>query len=226
MRRKLSDQEFHALYCPVKNPKSALFLVAYFSVAAFGNWKGLHKAPEHLDLVSLSFIIIVVAMLAKSLINFTCFRERLVFVLVIVSFVTGEVYGFFPAIVGPYAHVMELGRLALSLLGLLVSVASRSSCEPDHARPVGPESKCRAKQCRGVNCMAAKAESSDFARCYLDRVSAWAGGPDVNRGDELGCPTRRVYVWGFWLCFFLAPLASAETIYPAPATVQPSISTI
>src|SRR5260370_21858861 len=122
MRRKLSDQEFHALYCPVKNPKSALFLVAYFSVAAFGNWKGLHKAPEHLDLVSLSFIIIVVAMLAKSLINFTCFRERLVFVLVIVSFVTGEVYGFFPAIVGPYAHVMELGRLALSLLGLLVSL--------------------------------------------------------------------------------------------------------
>ncbi|MFI5059356.1 MAG: hypothetical protein ACHQLQ_14375 [Candidatus Acidiferrales bacterium] len=124
MRRKLSlsDQEFHALYCPVKNTKSALFLVAYFSVAAFGNWKGLHKAPEHLDLVSLSFIIIVLALLAKSFVNFTCFRERLVFVLVIVSFVTGEVCGFFPAIVGPYAHVMELGKLALSLLGLLVSL--------------------------------------------------------------------------------------------------------
>ena len=60
--------------------------------------------------------------LAKWLVNFTCFRERLVFVLVIVSIVTGEVYGFFPAIVGPYAHVMELGKLALSLLGLLVSL--------------------------------------------------------------------------------------------------------
>jgi hypothetical protein len=122
MRRNLSDQEFHALYCPLKNTKSALFLVAYFSVAAFGNWKGSHKAPEHLDLVSLSFIIIVMAILAKSLIHFTCFRERLVFGLVIVSFATGEVYGFFPAIVGPYAHVMQPGKLALSLLGLLVSL--------------------------------------------------------------------------------------------------------
>lgn len=122
MRRKLSDQEFHALYCPVKNTKSALFLVACFSVAAFGNWKGLHKAPEHLDLVRLSFVIIVVAMLAKSLVNFTCFRERLVLGLVIVSFVTGEVYGFFPAIVGPYAYVVKFGKLALSLLGLLVSL--------------------------------------------------------------------------------------------------------
>lgn len=122
MRQKLSDQEFHALYCPVKNTKSALFLVAYFSVAAFGNWKGLHKAPEHLDLVRLSFVIIVAALLAKSLVNFTCFRERLVFGLVIVSIVTGEVYGFFPAIVGPYAYVVKFGKLALSLLGLLVSL--------------------------------------------------------------------------------------------------------
>src|ERR1700687_925778 len=52
-------------------------------------------------------------------------------------------------------------------------VASRSSCEFDHAHPGGPESKCRAKQCRGVHCMAAKAESSYFALCYLARVSAW-----------------------------------------------------
>lgn len=122
MRQNLSVQGFHALYCPVKNTKSALFLVAYFSVAAFENWKGLHKAPEYLDLVSLSFVIIVLVMLARSLVNFTCFRERLVFVLVIVSFVAAEVYGFFPAIVGPYAHVMGLGKLALSLLGLLVSL--------------------------------------------------------------------------------------------------------
>src|ERR1700719_2502148 len=52
-------------------------------------------------------------------------------------------------------------------------VASRSSCQPDHACPVGPNPKCRAKQCRDVNCTAAKAESSYFARCYPDRVSAW-----------------------------------------------------
>jgi ribose/xylose/arabinose/galactoside ABC-type transport system permease subunit len=122
MRPNLSAQEFHARYCPVKNPKSALFLVVYFSVAAFGNWKALHKAPEHLDLVTLSFVIIVLAMLARSLVNFTCFRERLVFGLVIVGLVTGEVYGFFPAIVGPYAYVVKFGKLTLSLLGLLVSL--------------------------------------------------------------------------------------------------------
>lgn len=122
MRQNLSGQEIHARYCPVKNAKSALFLVAYFSLAAFENWKGLHQAPEHLDLVRLSFVVIVLAMLAKPLVNFTCFRDRLVIVLVIGSFVAGEVYGFFPAIVGPYADVLRLGKLALSLLGLLVSL--------------------------------------------------------------------------------------------------------
>ena len=122
MRQNLSAQEIHARYCPVKNAKSALFLVAYFSLAAFENWKGLHQAPEHLDLVRLSFVVIVLAMLAKPLVNFTCFRDRLVIVLVIGSFVAGEVYGFFPAIVGPYANVVRLGKLALSLLGLLVSL--------------------------------------------------------------------------------------------------------
>src|SRR6266478_5490471 len=79
MRRKLSDQEFHALYCPVKNAKSALFLVGCFSVLAFVSWKGLHKPPEHPSLFELLFAILVFAMLAKSLVAFTCFRERLVF---------------------------------------------------------------------------------------------------------------------------------------------------
>jgi len=122
MMRNLSNQEFHALYCPVKNPKAALFLVAYFSVAAFGNWKGLHEAPEHLDLVTLSFFIIVVAVLAKSLVNFTCFRERLVFGLVIVSFVIGVVTRFAPSVFSKHAEMIKSGKLALSILGLLVSL--------------------------------------------------------------------------------------------------------
>src|SRR5260370_20739269 len=102
MRQKLSDQEFHALYCPVKNTKSALFIVAYFTVAAFDDWKGLHKAPEHLDLVSLSFAIIVMAMLAKSLVNFTCFRERFGFGLVIGISVTRDVSAFVPPLLTPH----------------------------------------------------------------------------------------------------------------------------
>jgi len=119
MRRKLSlsDQEFHALYCPVKNTKGALFIVAYFSVAVFVSWKGLHKAPERPDLVTLPFLIIVVAMLAKWLVAFTCFRERLVFGLVIVSLVRWEVEGFAPSVFSQHVAMVKFGELALSLLG-------------------------------------------------------------------------------------------------------------
>jgi len=122
MRRKLSDQEFHALYCPVKNTKSALFIVAYFSVAAFADWKGLHKAPEHPSFVELLFGILVVVMLAKWLVAFTCFRERLVFGLVIVSLVRWEVEGFAPSVFSQHVAMVKFGELALSLLGLLVSL--------------------------------------------------------------------------------------------------------
>src|SRR5260370_14015717 len=122
MRRKLSDQEFHALYCPVKNTKSALFIVAYFSVATFADWKGLHKAPDHPSFVELLFAILVVAMLAKWLVAFTCFRERLVFGLVIVSLVRWEVEGLAPSVFSQHVAMVKFGELALSLLGLLVSL--------------------------------------------------------------------------------------------------------
>jgi hypothetical protein len=122
MRQKLSDHEFHALYCPVKNIKSALFLVACFSVAAFVNWKGLHKAPGPPDFVVLLFAVVVVAMLAKWIVAFTCFRERLVFGLVIVSMVAAEVERFVPSMVSQHVETVKSGHLALSLLGLLVSL--------------------------------------------------------------------------------------------------------
>jgi hypothetical protein len=139
MRQKLSDQEFHELYCPVKNTKSALFLVVFFSVTAFVNWKGLHKAPEHPGLVELLFAIIVVVMLAKWLVNFTCFRERLVFGLVIVSMVTGEAEGFAPSAFSQHVETVRYGHLALSFLGLLVSLtmlvqsARTPNAEPSEA---------------------------------------------------------------------------------------------
>jgi hypothetical protein len=122
MRQKLSDQEYHARYCPVKNAKSALFLVAYFSVTAFVNWKGLHKPPEHPDFVLLLFAILVVAMLARWLVTFTCFRERLVLGLVIVTMVAGQVERFVPSVVSQHLEGVKSGHLALSLLGLLVSL--------------------------------------------------------------------------------------------------------
>jgi hypothetical protein len=116
MMRNLSDHEIHALYCPVKNSKSALFLVVSFSVTVFVGWKGLHKAPEHESIVNLLFFIVMAAMLARLLVAFTCLRERLVISIVIVSLLTGVVTGFMPSV------FIKDGKLALSLLGLLLSL--------------------------------------------------------------------------------------------------------
>jgi hypothetical protein len=121
MRQKLSDDEFHALYCPVKSAKSALFLVASFSLVAFVAWKGLHKPFEPPDVVELFFVVIVGAILAKWLVAFTCFRDRLVIGIVIVNLLTGEVTRFLPSVFGQYAEIIKSGKLALWLLGLLVS---------------------------------------------------------------------------------------------------------
>jgi hypothetical protein len=120
--RNLSDRELHARYCPLKNTKSAMFIVAYFSVAAFVNWRGLHKAPEHYSLLQLPFAIIVAATLIKWLVSFTCFRDRLVSVFVIVILVTGEVEGLVPTWFGQHSEMVRSGHFALSLLGLVVSV--------------------------------------------------------------------------------------------------------
>ena len=61
-------------------------------------------------------------MLAKWLVAFTCFRERLVFGLVIVSLVRWEVEGFAPSVFSQHVAMVKFGELALSLLGLLLSL--------------------------------------------------------------------------------------------------------
>jgi hypothetical protein len=122
MMRNLSDQEFHALYCPVKNPKAALFLVVSFSVMTFADWKGLHKVLEQPSFVELLVVIPLVIMLAKWLVVFTCFRERLILGFVIVSIVTEEVTRFAPSGFSGHSEMIGFGKLALSLLGLLVSL--------------------------------------------------------------------------------------------------------
>jgi hypothetical protein len=122
MRQDLSDQELHTLYCPVKNSRSALFLVASFSVIVFVGWKGLHKPPEHHSIVDLLFFIAAAAMLARLLVAFTCLRERLVISVVIVSLLTAAVTGFVPSVFSQHTEMLRSGKLALSLLGLLVSL--------------------------------------------------------------------------------------------------------
>jgi hypothetical protein len=139
MRQKLSGQELHARYCPVKNTKSALFLVVSFAVVAFVGWKGLHRPLAPPSFVELIFaILLVAAMLATLLVPFTCFRERLLLGLFIVSLVTGEVVRFVPSLMGKHAEMIKSGKLALSLLGLIVSLSMlvQSVANP-HVRPSG-----------------------------------------------------------------------------------------
>jgi hypothetical protein len=121
MIRNLSDHEIHAQSCAVKNSKSALFLVVSFSVMVFVGWKGLHKAPEQ-SIVDLLFYIVVAAGLASLLVVFTCWRERLVISVVIVSLLTGAVTGFMPSVFSQHVETIKLGKLVLLLLGLLVSL--------------------------------------------------------------------------------------------------------
>jgi hypothetical protein len=138
MKQKLSDQEVHARDCPAKNTKSALFLVVSFSVFAFLGWKGLHKPLAPPSLFELIFVVVLVAaMLATWLVRFTCFRERLLLVLFSVSLVIGELARFLPSSVfGRHAETVKSGKLALSLLGLLVSLSMlvQSVANP-HVRP-------------------------------------------------------------------------------------------
>jgi hypothetical protein len=107
----------------VRRCESGILLVACFSLTAFVNWKGLQKAPGPPDFVVLLFAVVVVAMLTKWLVAFTCFRERLVFGLVIVSMVAAEVERFVPSIVSRHVETVKSGHLALSLLSLLLSLS-------------------------------------------------------------------------------------------------------
>jgi len=122
MKQYQSVQEFHALYCPVKNTKSALFFVAYFCVVAIAGWRGSHEAPQNPGSVQFIFLIIVTVFLARWLVAFTCFRERLVFGLVIVSIVAGAANRFAPFVYSQPVEMVKFGQRALSLLGLLVSL--------------------------------------------------------------------------------------------------------
>jgi hypothetical protein len=122
MKQKLSDDEGHARYCPIKNVKSALFLVVSFSVIAFVGWKGLDKPPTHYRLDQLVIVIFVVAMLARLLGEFTCFRERFLLAIIIISLMIMEVQGFVPSVFSKHVELVKSLRFALDLVGLLVSV--------------------------------------------------------------------------------------------------------
>jgi hypothetical protein len=132
MKQKLSDQESHALYCPIKNAKSALFVVASFSVISLASWNGLDKPPAHYRLDELLVVIFVVAVVAQLLVGFTCFRERLLLGIIIINLLTMEVQGFVPSVFSKHVELLKSAKFASVLIGLFVSLtmliqAARSS---------------------------------------------------------------------------------------------------
>jgi hypothetical protein len=122
MKQKLSDQESHALQCPIKNMKSALFVVVSFSLIAFVSWRGLNKPQEHYSLAQLLIVIFVVALVAQLLVEFTCFRERLLLGIAIINLLTMEIQGFAPSVFSKHVELVKSVKFALVLLGLLVSL--------------------------------------------------------------------------------------------------------
>ena len=132
MKQKLSDDEGHARYCPIKNVKSALFVVVSFTVILFAGWNGSHKPPGQYSLAQLLIVIFVLAMVTHWLVVFTCFRERLLLVIVIINLLTMEIQGFVPSVFSKYVEMVKSAKFASVLIGLSVSLtmliqAARSS---------------------------------------------------------------------------------------------------
>jgi hypothetical protein len=122
MNQKPSDHESHARQCPIKNVKSALFVVASFCVIAFASWKGLNKPPEHYSFAQLLIVIFVVALAAQLLVKFTCFRERLLLGIAIINLLTMEIQGFAPSVFSKHVELVKSAKFASVLIGLFVSL--------------------------------------------------------------------------------------------------------
>jgi hypothetical protein len=143
MTQELSDQESHALYCPIKNAKSALFVVASFSVISFASWRGLDKPLAHYRFGELLIVFFLVAMVAQLFVEFTCVRERLLLGIVIIGLLKMEVQGFAPSVFSKHVELVKSGELALALIGLFVSltmliqVARSPGAGPTNARTGG-----------------------------------------------------------------------------------------
>ena len=122
-RRSQLDKEFHARYCAVKNIRTALFFVAFFTLEVFVSWRGLDGPFRHPSLIELPFIIVTVAIGLRLLLMFRCFIERLVLGLSLINIVTGVVSAYVPAIgMGPFADLIRSGKLSLWVFVLIVSL--------------------------------------------------------------------------------------------------------
>ena len=113
----------HALYCPLKNAKSALFFVGYFLFAVLAGWIGLHRVPAPRDPIILCFAFVFMAIFLKAMVDFGHWRERCAFGLAIVLFAVAQVERYAPSVFGQHLWLERYGRLALGFLGLLICLS-------------------------------------------------------------------------------------------------------
>jgi hypothetical protein len=131
-----TNEEIHARICPVRNVRSAIFLLGFFSYAVFLNWRAVGKPFLEHSLYDLFFRIALFSIvLFPGLLNISrCVPERFILGIMTIQFVAGWVIEFAPTIVGPTAGLVRQCNLALSILAFLISltmvVSSPSSPKP------------------------------------------------------------------------------------------------
>jgi hypothetical protein len=111
---------YHERYCARTNPRASLVLVACLGVIVFTSWNALRKPLQQDSLVELPFYVFVAAILFKSLVDFKCFRERLVAWLALVSLALGVTCGYFPITMAPFVHAIRQLKVALWGVALIV----------------------------------------------------------------------------------------------------------
>jgi hypothetical protein len=118
------DAESHARFCALRNVRSALFLVGFFTLEGFLSWRALGKPFLEHNLYDLFFqIFLWVVVLFPVLVNISrCVPERFILGIVMFRFVTGWVVEFAPNLVEPVAGLVRQCTLVLWILAFLISV--------------------------------------------------------------------------------------------------------
>ena len=117
------DEEFHARNCAVRNTRTALLFVAFFTIEVLVSWRTLDKPYHRPSIIELPFFIVTLAIGVRWLLMFTCVFERLVLGLSLINFAIGVFSAYIPTIgTGPYSELIRSGKLSLWVFVLVVSI--------------------------------------------------------------------------------------------------------
>lgn len=119
-----SNEYYHRRYCVVRNPRSALVLVFCLALVVLVSWNGLRKPMQQVSIIDLPLYVLVIAILVGCLVNFSCFRERLIVGLAMASLVIGGISALVPVKVGPIDGLIKYGKFGLWTFALLISLSA------------------------------------------------------------------------------------------------------